>query len=107
MIVIKNNVVIIDKLIEKIQKNKVSENLIYLVDIEFEIIKNWTSGKIKKRKKRVEILKNILWENNPGEKNIKYYDSEYIRILKITDKETIEMKKVTLIKEISCSLYER
>ena len=86
---------------------KVNENLIYLVDYEIQLTKI-TSTKIGKRKSiRVVKLINELHENNPGESNKKFYEDQLRRKLNASEKEIMEIKKVILKKEISCSFYKR
>ena len=91
---------------ERIQY-KVNNNLIYLVDYEIQLIKI-TNTKIGKRKSsRVVKLIDELHENNPGEHNKKFYEYSLRRKVNATEKEIMEIKKVILKKEISCSFYER
>lgn len=86
---------------------KVNENIIYLADIHFSIVKTLKtkSGKIKKI--RTVVLLDELFQKNPGEDMIKYDNQIYSEKLKVTEKEIMEISKVVLKKEISCSFYKR
>lgn len=87
---------------------KVNENIIYIANIEFEVTK---SVKIKNRgiakKRRILKLKDQLFQKNPGELNRIHSMSMFREKLELKEKELLEIKKVILKKELSCSFYKR
>jgi len=97
-----------EKLINKLHEwEKTSDNLIYLVNLEIEIVKIKTLKKGKVKEVRNVYLFGELWENNPGEPNKEYFTNKLEAMCDVKDKETMEIKKVILIKEIACSSYKR
>ena len=97
-----------DKCTERIPENRrINDNLIYLVDLEVDIvrIKKLKKGLTKVRRK--VIIENCLWENNPGKSNEEYFNKDNEMRLNLKDSEAMEISKVTLKKEISCSFYKR
>ncbi len=101
--------IIEDKITEFMEPmKKVNNNVIYIADIEFEVVK---SVKIKNRgiakKKRIVKLKDQLFQKNPGELNRIHSMETFREKLELKEKETLEIKKVVLKKELSCSFYKR
>lgn len=100
--------IIEDKITEFMDKiKKVNENIIYLADIHFNIVKiiNGSSGKTKRR--RSAVLVDQLFQKNYGSVDLEYHMNEYKRKLNTTEKDLVEIHKVVLKKEISCSFYKR
>lgn len=100
--------IIEDKLTEFIEKNKrVNNYIIYEVDMEVHVTKVFKAKTNKSKQKRIVIIKNKLWQKNPGKAGEKYENSLLEKECDIKENETFEIKKVTLKREISCSFYER
>ena len=100
--------IIEDKITEFMQKHKrINENIIYLSDIHFNIVKLVKLKKGDVKRKRIAILTDELFQKNPGIDMTEYNFNKYVEKLKITEKETFEVSKVVLKKEISCSFYKR
>ena len=97
-----------DKCTERIPLNRrINDNLIYEVDIYIDIVKIKKLKKGLTKERRSVILKDWLWENNPGPANEKYFNEKIEMNLNLKDSETMEISKIVLKKEISCSFYER
>lgn len=95
-----------DKITERL-KSRINDNIIYLADFEVWVTKIRTlkSGKVKEiRKVKIQ---DMLYENNPGEHNKKYALNVLSIKCNVSDKEKLEIKKVILKKELSCSFYKR
>ena len=99
-----------DKIPDKYRLSKmerVNDNLIYLVDYEIALIKLKNTKHGKTKSIRIVILEDEMHENNPGKHNKEYYETCLRAKTKASEKETMEIRKVILKKEITCSFYER
>lgn len=95
----------VTKFLSKLER--CNDNLIYLADIEVEIVKitNVKKGKVKKT--RSEMLKDELFEINPGEQNKNFLVNYINKKCNIKETETMVIKKVILKEEHGCSVYKR
>jgi len=91
--------------LDKLQK--VNENIIYVADVEVEIIKLKILKTKKVKEVRHEKIVDILFEKNPSEANKIYFENLLKFKCSVTEFEKLEIKKITLKKELSCSFYKR
>jgi len=119
----KSKIKIVKEITKKLSKReKINDRLIYIADIYLEIETIKIRSKNKKKyiekdengeiPKRTEILKNQVYESKPDSFNLNYFIKEVERKCKLIvdkkakTKETMQITKIVLLKEIGCSTYE-
>lgn len=86
---------------------RVNENIIYLADIEVEIVKLKVLKTRKVRGIRKAKIIDELFEKNPSPENKMHLQKMLENKCEVKDSETLTIKKVILKRELSCSFYKR